>query len=191
MKIDEDSSKKVARLAHKILTKTIWSAKLDFQDAMEVVILIAKGLVLSNTDDSDPDDRAELVECVQGHFVTALDELNPNADHDHAHAWLVAPQGLITEPVGFLWSGSAEDGVDVLIGAELDALRLELATAEDQVVVTEGVEGLAMTDPDWDGEPTITCANPECGNVHDVHLNCAEILFQQAKQLQQQKAASN
>lgn len=192
----KDKSKKAARIAHKILTKTIWPANLDLEDAMEVVVLLAKALVISNTDDEDPDDRAELIECVEGHFLAAMDGINPNVDHDdhdHAHAWLVSPQGLITEPVGFLWSGSADDGVDVLIGAKLDELRTELATvdAETAVVVIEGVEGLAMTDPEWDGEPTIKCANPQCGNVHDVHLQVAENLFQQAKQRQFSASSSN
>ncbi len=177
---------KVPRLAHKILTQTIWPAKLDFEEAMEVVITLAKALVISNTDDDDPEDRAELIECVENHFLSAMDELNPYDDpeHDHVHAWLVAPQGLITEPVGFLWSGSADDGVDVLIGTKLEELRAELAASSEEtcVVVTEGVEGLAMTDPEWDGESTIRCANPQCGNVHDVHLTVAENLFQQARQ---------
>lgn len=192
----DDNNEKAARLAHKILTETLWPEQLQIEDAMEVVVILAKALVLSNTDDDDADDRAELVEAVQGHFVTALDEINPNfVEHDHhpAHAWIVPPQGLITEPVGFLWSGCSDDAVNVLIGAKLDELREELEAADEEtgVVVIEGVEGLAMTDPQWDGEPTIKCSNPTCSNVHDVHLLVAENLFQQAKQEQLSFVASS
>jgi hypothetical protein len=181
MKEDKDTSQKVMRLAHKILTRTIWPAKLSLDEAVEVAITLVKALVLSNTDDDDPDDREEMIAWIEERFLKAMSDLNPNAER--VYAWLVAPQGLITEPVGFLWSGSADDGVDVLIGAELNALRAELHAADEKIViVTEGVEGIAMTDPDWDGESTITCENPGCGKKHDVHLMVAENLFQQAKQ---------
>lgn len=186
----KDSRKKVMRLAHKILLKTIGPAKLQLEEAVDVAILLIKALVLSNTEDDDPDDRAELIAWVEERFIEAMFDLNPNAER--AHAWLVAPQGLITEPVGFLWAGSADDRVEVLIGMELDALRAELSSKEEEtrVIVTEGVEGIALTDPDWDGESTIACANPTCRNRHDVHLLVAESLFQQAKQQQQQRLAS-
>ena len=114
-------------------------------------------------------------------------DLNPNSEC--LRAWFVAPQGLITEPVGFLWTGSTEDGVKVLLGEELGALRAELGTMAG-VIVTEGVEGLAMIDPEWDGEPTVRCKNPQCGNTHDVHLMCAENLFQNAKQAKQEQQHS-
>lgn len=126
-------------------------------------------------------------EGVEDRFTDAMCDLSP--DMDRTHAWIVAPQGLITEPVGFFWTGSPDEGVRVLLGENLEALRAEIAESDEMggVTVTEGVEGLAMTDPEWDGEPTMTCGNPQCGKVHDVHLNVAEDLFQQAKQ----RAATN
>src|SRR5438128_1917374 len=53
---------KIMRLAHKILTKTIWPAKLSVEQAVEVGIVLLKANVVSNTSVDDPDDRAELVE---------------------------------------------------------------------------------------------------------------------------------
>jgi hypothetical protein len=178
----KDDNERVMRLAHKILTKTIWPANLKLEEAVDVVITIVKALVLSNTDDSDPDDRAGMIEWIEERFLTVMCDLNPNAER--VRAWLVAPQGLITEPVGFLWAGSPEEGVEVLIGAELAALRAEINEARENtdLIVTEGVGGLAMTDPEWDGEDTVTCENPQCGKTHDAHLMVAENLFQQAKQ---------
>lgn len=176
--------KKVMRLAHKILTKTIWPAKLTLEEAVDVAITLVEALVLSNTEDSDPDDRAGMIEWIEERFIEAMYDLNPNAER--VRAWLVAPQGLITEPVGFLWSGSHDDddGVQVLLGVELAALRAELDETREKtgVIVIEGVAGIAMTDPEWDGEPTFSCENPECSATHDVHLMLAENLFKQAKQ---------
>jgi hypothetical protein len=179
LKAMKADSEKVMRLAHKILTKTIWPANLKLEEAVDVAITILKALVLSNTNDEDPDDRAGMIEWIEDRFMTAMIDLNPNSER--VRAWLVAPQGLITEPVGFLWAGDHDEGVEVLIGADLTALRAEISD-DREVIVTEGVEGLAMTDPDWDGVSTVTCENPECGKTHDVHLMCAENLFQQAKQ---------
>lgn len=177
----ETADDKVMRLAHKILTKTIWPADLSLEEAVDVAIVLVKSLVLSNTEDADPDDRADMIEWIEGRFLTEMDELNPNADRPHV--WLVSPQGLITEPVGFLWAGSDGGGVEVLMGADLDGLRAELDETCDGAgaIVTDGVEGLAITDPTWDGDPTVTCANLGCGKEHDVHLMVAENLFREAK----------
>jgi hypothetical protein len=182
LKAMKDDHEKVMRLAHKILTKTIWPANLTIEEAVDVAITLVKALVLSNTEESDPNDRAEMIEWIEERFVTAMIDLNPNSER--VRAWLVAPQGLITEPVGFLWCGSPDEGVEVLLGADLAALRAEINEDREKtgVIVTEGVEGIAMTDPEWDGEATFTCENPECGKTHDVHLMFAESLYQQAKE---------
>lgn len=187
------SEEKVMRLAHHILTKTIEPADLKLEEAVDVLAIVAKAIVIANTSDDDPEERAGMIDWIEEHFIEVLEELNPDAEHDHAHlhAWLVAPQGLISEPVGFLWAHDAEEGVRVVVGAELAAFRAEIADGADElheVVVVEGVEGIAMTDPEWDGEPTFTCANPHCGKVHDVHLVCAENLFQQFQQAKQRAA---
>jgi hypothetical protein len=181
------SDKKVMRLAHKILTKTFLPAKLSLEETVDVAITLVKAIVIAHTDDDDPDDRAEMIEWIEERFLNEMHVLNPNADH--MHVWLVPPQGLITEPAGFLWSGDVDDGVDVLIGTELEALRTDLPPTG--VIVTEGVDGIAMTDPEWDGESTVTCANPQCGKEHDAHLRCAENLFQQAKEGRIVPALSN
>ena len=172
---------KVMRLANHILTKTIEPANLKLEEVVDVLSIIAKAIVLSNTSDDDLEDRSGMIEWIEERFFAGLAVINPF--DEPAHAWIVPPQGAITEPVGILWSGDHEGGdldVQVVLGAELETLRAEIAEESAHVIVTEGVEGMAILDPEWDGEPTVTCGNPECGQVHDVHLRVAENLFQQA-----------
>lgn len=183
---------KVMRLAHKILTQTIWPANLRLEDAIEVLATVAKALVLSNTSDEDLVGRSNLIDEIDAHFIEVLMDIDPLADR--ARFWLVPPQGLITEPFGILWDGLyEEDSVKGLLGEELDLLRKEYAEAQDKtgMIIVDGVEGLAAIVPDWDGEDTVKCANPECGNVHNVHLTVAEELFQQTIEQRRQRAASN
>jgi hypothetical protein len=183
---------KVMRLAHKILTQTIWTANLQLEEAIETIALVAKALVLSNTSDEDPAERSGLIDEITQHFVEVLMDIDPFADH--AHLWLVPPQGLITEPFGILWDGLyEEDSVKGVLGADLTLLRTEHAEAQDKtgMIIIEGVEGVAAIVPDWDGEDTAVCANPECGRAHDVHLKVAEELFHQTIERQRQRAAAN
>ena len=183
---------KVQRLAHKILTQTIWPANLQLEEAIEVVALVAKGLVLSNTSDEDPVDRSCLIDEIEEHFIEVLMDIDPLADR--AHLWLVPPQGLITEPFGILWDGSYEENsVQGVLGAELALLRTEYSESQDKtgVIIIEGAEGVAVTVPDWDGEDTVTCENPECGKVHAVHLEVAEELFQQTVERRRQRLVAN
>lgn len=183
---------KVMRLAHHILTKTIEPANLKLEDVVDVLTILAKAIVLSNTSNDDPEDRAGMIAWIEERFVTSLASIDPS--DAPAHAWIVPPQGSITEPVGIFWSGSFEDagdGVQVVLGADLAQLRAEIAEDPVGVIVTEGVEGIAIIDPEWDGEPTVTCENPLCGKVHDAHLRVAENLFQQAVDRRRQVAASN
>jgi hypothetical protein len=181
---EQRRDEKVKRLAHHILTKTIDPANLQLEEVVDVLTIVAKAIVLSNTSDEDLEDRAGMIGWIQEHFVMGLDAIDPLADLPHA--WIVPPQGLITEPVGILWSGWSglhdedADDVQVVLGAELEMLRAEIAEDPTGVIVTEGVEGVAVIDPEWDGEDTATCANPQCGKVHDAHLRVAENLFQQA-----------
>jgi hypothetical protein len=136
-----------------------------------------------------------MITWIQERFILGLDEIDPLADLPHA--WIVPPQGLITEPIGILWSGDHDDdkeadkGVSVVLGADLDTLRAELAEHPAGVIVTDGVEGLAVVDPDWDGEDVVTCANPQCGKVHDAHLRVAENLFQQEIERRRSMGAAN
>ena len=183
---------KVMRLAHKILTQMIWPANLQLEDAIEVISLVAKSLVLSNTSDEDPVDRSSLIDEIGTHFLGVLMDIDPLADR--AHLWLVPPQGLITEPFGILWDGAyEEDSVKGVLGAELTLLRTEYSKEQDKtgVIIIEGVEGVAATDPDWDGDDNVRCGNPECGKLHNIHLNVAEDIFQQAVEQRRQRAAVN
>ena len=192
VKEDQRADTKVMRLAHKILTQTIWPANLQLEEAIDVVALVAKALVLSNTSDEDPVDRSSMIEEIEERLVEVLMDIDPLADR--AHLWLVPPQGLITEPFGILWDGAYEEhSVKGVLGAELALLRTEYTESKDKtaVIIIEGAEGVAVTVPDWDGEDTVTCANPECGRVHDVHLQVAEELFQQTVERRRQRLAAN
>ena len=183
---------KVMRLAHKI-TQLIEPADLTLEDAIEVVAIVAKVVVLSNTSDDDPEDRSEMIECATAHLAERLMEIDPISDH--AHLWLIPPQGAITEPFGIFWDGSYDEDTSVkgLLGDELEAIRNEYAEtlSETGIVIVEGLDGVASIIPDWDGEDTVKCANPECGNVHDVHLMVAEELFQMAIERRDQRGAAN
>ena len=186
------SDTKVMRLAHKILTQTIWPANLQLEEAIDVVTLVAKALVLSNTSDEDPVDRSSLIEEIGERLVEVLMDIDPLADR--THLWLVPPQGIITEPFGILWDGLYEESsVKGVLGAELTLLRTEYTETKDKtgVIIIEGVEGVAAIVPDWDGEDTVRCANPQCGNVHDAHLMVAEELFQQTVERRQQRLVAN
>lgn len=180
----QSRDEKVMRLAHHILTKTIEPAKLTLEEVVDILGILAKAIVLSNTEDDDLEDRSEMISWIEERFVESLAVIDPFDNLDEpAHAWLVPPQGAITEPIGILWSGSHDDAdkdVQVLLGADLVTLRAEIAENPAGVIVIDGVEGLAVVDPEWDGEPTVTCENPQCGKIHDVHLSVAESLFQQA-----------
>lgn len=195
---------KVMRLAHEILTKKIWPANLSLDEAIDVVAVVAKALVLSNTADDDPAARADMIMMFEERFAEVLADIYPadldgdldgDLEADGPFVWLVPPQGRITEPVGILWDGShAENSVDVVLGTDLLAMRSEISEMrddEDGPCVIEGIDGLAIIDPEWDGAETVTCANPECGEVHNVHLRVAENLFAQAKQRAEQREAPN
>jgi len=183
---------KVMRLAHKILTQVIEPANLKLEEAIDVVAIVAKAIVLSNTADDEPEDRSDMIDWIETRIVEVLMDIDPLADH--AHLWLIPPQGLITEPFGILWDGSYEESsVKGVLGAELTLLRTEYAETKDKpgVIIVEGVEGVAIIVPDWDGEDTVMCANPQCGNVHDAHLSVAEELFQQTVERRRRRAAVN
>ena len=183
---------KVRHLAHKI-TQMIEPADLVLEEAIEVVAIVAKAIVLSNTSDEDPEDRSDMIACVTEHFADRLMEIDPVTDH--AHLWLIPPQGAITEPFGIFWDGSYDEDTSVkgLLGDELEKIRTQYADTLSQtgIVIVEGLDGVASIIPDWDGEDTAKCANPECGNVHDVHLMVAEELFQMTIERRDRRGAAN
>lgn len=177
---------KPKRLAHEILTKTL-DANLTLDETVEALIMVLKGVVVSSTEDDDPDDRSGMIEWITDHIVGSLMEIDPNIGRPHV--WFVPPQGTITEPVGILWSGfhDDEDNVQVVLGKELETFRAEVSTMDAHV--TEGVEGIAIVDPDWDGKSTAKCG--DCGENHDVHLMIAEALFAEVQEQRRQQGAAN
>lgn len=190
--VKQRGDEKVMRLAHKILTQVIDPANLKLEEAIDVVAIVAKALVLANTEDDDPEDRSNMIDWIEERLVEVLMDIDPLAVREHL--WLVPPQGLITEPFGILWDGLYEENsVKGVLGAELEHIRTEYAEtqAKTGMILIEGLEGVANIVPDWDGEDTIMCANPQCGNVHDAHLSVAEELFQLTVERRRQRAAAN
>jgi hypothetical protein len=49
--------------------------------------------------------------------------------------------------------------------------------------IVQGIDGLAATDPHWDGNETFVCSNPRCRAVHSAHENVAKNLIQQCTRL--------
>jgi len=184
---------KMMRLAHKILTQVIDPAKPRLEEVIDALAIVAKSVVLTNTTDDDPVDRSDMIDWIMTRFADQLGEIDPLVDR--AHLWLIPPQGAITEPFGIFWDGSYDDDTSVkgLLGAELEEIRTQYAGTLEQtgIVVVQGFEGVAILVPDWDGEDTVKCANPECENVHDAHLMVAEELFQMAIERRDQRASAN
>ena len=188
---NDEPSDPLMRIAHEFFVKKIGHANLTLEDAVNVLAYVAKAIVISNTADDDPENRSGMIAWIEETFIEALDEIDPSADQ--VHVWLVPPQGLITEPFGIVWSGEhGEHSVQTVMGAELASLREEIPEMKESGAhVTEGVDGVAMIDPEWDGEPIVPCANPQCSTTHDAHLLVAENLFALAKQHDAQRAARN
>lgn len=193
-KLDDD---KRTSLAQKILSQVIDPAKPTAKPTLEEVIdalaIVAKSLVLINTADDDPVERSDMIDWILSRFSDQLVEIDPLIDR--AHLWLIPPQGAITEPFGIFWDGSYDEDTSVkgLLGDELEQIRNEHATALEKtgIVIVEGLDGVANIIPDWDGEDTVKCANPECANVHDVHLMVAEELFAMAIERRDRRVAAN
>lgn len=184
-------NERAMRAAHKIITQVIWPANLQLEEAIDVVAFVAKALVLSNTEENDLEDRSGMIAEINSRVAEVLMDIDPFEACGHSceaceHLWLVPPQGKITEPFGILWDGGYEESsVKCVLGAELDLID------KTGVLVVEGVEGVAIIVPDWDGEDTVTCANPECGEVHDMHLKVAEDLFQLTVSQRKQQLGAN
>ena len=77
------------------------------------------------------------------------------------------------------------------MGAELALLREEFSATRDKTgaILVEGLEGVAVIVPDWDGEDTVVCE--DCDKVHNVHLTVAEGLFQRTIARRQQRLSAN
>jgi hypothetical protein len=178
-------AEKTLELAQRILTDTIAPAGLLLEDTVEALAQVLKALVLSNSSDEDPEDRSSLIDTIEGHVLEVLDDIDPavlEPTERPPHFWIVPPQGIITETIGILWDGCYGDetsGVRVVTGEELATTRAECLKVQHEtgMVIVEGIEGLAIVDPDWDGEDTAACSNPACGKHHNVHLMVAEHLF--------------
>jgi len=69
--------------------------------------------------------------------------------------------------------GSFFDGVDE---------RMTKAGVDVPLVVVEGISGLAATDPEWDGQETFRCHNPDCPDpVRSVDETCYLNIWKRAR----------
>ena len=77
----------------------------------------------------------------------------------------------------------------VLVGADrsiLDAVdeKAMRAGVNVPVVVVEGIAGLAAADPEWDGEKTFCCQNPDCPEPErNVDETCYLNLWKRSRKL--------
>src|ERR1019366_3201909 len=74
-------------------------------------------------------------------------------------AWVTEKGVIIYNP--------AETKLTVLVGADrsfFDGVdeRMMKAGVDVPLVVVEGISGLAATDPEWDGQETFRCQDPDC-----------------------------
>ena len=71
--------------------------------------------------------------------------------------------------------GSFFDGVDD---------RMKKAGVDVPLVVVEGIIGLAATDPEWDGQETFRCQNPDCPDpVRSVDETCYLNIWKRSRKL--------
>lgn len=112
---------------------------------------------------------------------------NPSNPNPTLWVWYVEPVGKIAEPVTFIADYLANDDPN----GNVQVIRGDLATSREivrdaarqagaEVYEVEGVEGIAVVDPHWDGKPVAICRNPTCGTLHDAHLMTAENLYARA-----------
>ena len=77
----------------------------------------------------------------------------------------------------------------LLVGADrsiLDAVdkRVMEAGVDVPLAIVEGISGLAATDPEWDGQETFQCQNPDCPEpVRSVDETCYLNLWKRSRKL--------
>lgn len=99
---------------------------------------------------------------------------------DQPHVWYIPPFGeIVTEPLTVLWFPGQKL---IMLGGSLEKSKMIVKEAgadmPDAPIIreTNGLKGLAKTDPEWNGEPTFQCGH--CDLAHDVDENVAEVLYQ-------------
>ncbi len=94
-------------------------------------------------------------------------------------AWVTERGVVIYDP--------SETKLTLLVGADgsfFDGVddRMRKAGVDVPLVVVEGIIGLVATDPDWDGEETFRCHNPDCPDpVRSMDETCYLNLWKRAR----------
>ncbi len=96
-------------------------------------------------------------------------------------AWVTEKGVIIYNP--------AETKLTLLVGADgsfFDGVddRMMKAGVDVPLVVVEGISGLAATDPEWDGQETFRCHNPDCPDpVRSVDETCYMNIWKRSRKL--------
>jgi len=96
-------------------------------------------------------------------------------------AWVTENGVIIYNP--------CETNLTVLVGADrsfFDGVdqRMMKAGVDVPLVVVEGISGLAATDPEWGGQETFRCQNPDCPDpVRSVDETCYLNIWKRARKL--------
>ena len=105
----------------------------------------------------------------------------PNQPDDVVvHVWYIAPSGHVTRPMTVVMFAPGDD-VSIMFGnlsKSRGILRASVSQAHGRLIETNGVKGLAITDPHWDGNDTFYCSH--CKRVETVDSAVAANLFQRA-----------
>lgn len=93
--------------------------------------------------------------------------------------WYIAPFGqIVTTPVAVIWYPDRQthliEGPHERSRKMIQEILSVLPDAEIEEI--NGIKGIAMTDPHWDGKQTFKCEN--CDAAHDVDENVATVLYQ-------------
>jgi hypothetical protein len=80
-----------------------------------------------------------------------------------------------------------EDGIPIAISSHaLDKtyIRMKKAGVDVPLVVVEGIIGLAASDPEWDGQETFHCQDPDCPDpVRSVDEVCYLNIWKRSRRL--------
>jgi hypothetical protein len=99
-----------------------------------------------------------------------------------AVAWVTRHEG---QWFGIVFVPDAERGLQVLTGMTKPVLKKMLCEIREEtglpLRIIDGVDGIAATDPHWDGSSTFFCANPACGEMHDIHEMTAANIIRRVK----------
>jgi hypothetical protein len=86
-------------------------------------------------------------------------------------AWYIKPFSSIKEEITFFQpvDGGEVTALTGSIESSRQIIRESVKESGIDLIETDGPQGIAITDPHWDGKPIFVCGNKKCKAVHDVH----------------------